>query len=476
MKRSKRLTVWIAVACLLLTGCSLLQRKGPDPNSLRPLEEEAPAKAPQSAAAQQDSAHNKNYAIQDEVLKNGLHCTIYDNGVMELYGADVDVDILDNRVIKDEISKVLTIKIGEGVRIVGKNAFNKRDYASVTGVVLSDSVEIVEKYAFAGCTGLLSVDFGNGIRTIEDHAFDGCTSLKMVALSDSVETIGEYAFSGCSAVASVDVGAGTQAIGNHAFEGCSALKNVKIEGAVFRIGDYAFADCTYIKVVVLGDSVREIGEYAFSGCSAVTSVTIGGGLKQAGEGVFANCGSFTTLTIASDVLKNMFKGMPALSSVTMKAGVTTIGQSAFADCAKLYHVEFPEDLVTIEARAFAGCTSLNDVSLPRSVASIGREAFAGDKDIKTVEIPGQVKTVGQEAFRGCSGMDTLTVRCAVSLDIEYMAFADCTNLNKAEFVIDAGARVTIGDFAFSGCKALPRIDLKEGVVSLGDREIGRAHV
>lgn len=62
---------------------------------------------------------------------------------------------------------------------------------------LSNSVEILGEYAFAGCYRLSSANVGVGLKTIEGHAFEGCTSLDMIELPQSLETIGSEAMAGC---------------------------------------------------------------------------------------------------------------------------------------------------------------------------------------------------------------------------------------------------------------------------------------
>jgi len=55
--------------------------------------------------------------------------------------------------------------------------------------------------------------------------------------------------------------------------------------------------------------------------------------------------------------------------------VIGIGQRAFYENKILQHIDFPENLKTIDENAFYGCTALHNVSLPEKLESIGNYAF-----------------------------------------------------------------------------------------------------
>lgn len=81
---------------------------------------------------------------------------------------------------------------------VGGSATSKNFQDQLVSLnTLSDSVEILGEYAFAGCYRLSSANVGVGLKTIEGHAFEECTSLDMIELPQSLETIGPEAMAGC---------------------------------------------------------------------------------------------------------------------------------------------------------------------------------------------------------------------------------------------------------------------------------------
>jgi hypothetical protein len=59
---------------------------------------------------------------------------------------------------------------------------------------------------FENCTGLTTVNIGNGVKVIERNAFKGCSSLVTVTIPDSVEQMDAGAFAGCTTLRAVKIG------------------------------------------------------------------------------------------------------------------------------------------------------------------------------------------------------------------------------------------------------------------------------
>lgn len=133
---------------------------------------------------------------------------------------------------------------------IGEDAFKKKD--SLVSVTISDSVTLIDRYAFGSCSKLKSVVIGKSVETISEDAFRDCKSLEKIVIPDSVKIIREYAFYRCENLTSVDFGNSLEEIGNEAFCYCSSLTSV-----------------------VIPDSVKDIHFGAFSACERLTDFTIG---------------------------------------------------------------------------------------------------------------------------------------------------------------------------------------------------------
>ena len=88
-------------------------------------------------------------------------------------------------------------RIPPSVKRIGKKAFSGR--TSITTLVLSDNVTIIEPYAFLNCKNLEKVSRSQKSKliSINEYAFKGCTSLTDFDLS-KVKKIDKNAFKGCT--------------------------------------------------------------------------------------------------------------------------------------------------------------------------------------------------------------------------------------------------------------------------------------
>ena len=72
---------------------------------------------------------------------------------------------------------------------------------NITGVIQSNTVEIVEDSAFYDCDGLTSM-YLPALETVGEQAFKLCTGLTSMYLP-ALKTVGEWAFNGCTGLTSV---------------------------------------------------------------------------------------------------------------------------------------------------------------------------------------------------------------------------------------------------------------------------------
>ena len=246
------------------------------------------------------------------------------------------------------------------------------------------------------------------VTSIKDNAFEGCSGLTSVDIGDGVTSIGESAFSGCRGLTSVDIGDGVTSIGDSAFYYCSGLTSVDIPDGVTSIGDYAFYDCTGLTSVKIGSGVTSIGSYAFSHCRGLTSVDIPDGVTSIGGYVFTGCSGLTSVDIGDGVTSIgnwAFNYCSGLTSVDIPDGVTTIGNDAFRYCSGLTSVDIPNSVTSIGSGAFNYCSGLTSVDIGDGVTSIGSYAFSGCSGLTSVDIPDGVTSIGVEAFEGCDTIE-----------------------------------------------------------------------
>ena len=388
----------------------------------------------------------------------------------------------------------------------------KADNVLVAGcmnTIIPGTVNIIDDYAFDGCSGLISIDLPESVTVIGDFAFRDCTSLRRVSFSDSLRVIGVSAFTGCSLLSQVNLPDSLSSIGAFAFEicpavttitvadgnpvydsreGCNAIietatnsliagcMNTTIPGTVTSISDNAFSGCFMLRAMDIPNSVTNIGAHAFSGCTSLTSLTIPGSITAIGEAALESCSALMSLDIPNSVKvigPGAFSGCTSLTSVRLPNTVTAIGDYEFYGCALLTSISIPKSVTAIGNAAFYACSSLTDIRLPNSVTSIGNSAFRGCSSLTTITIPSAVTSIGISAFRYCPALTNMTVDRGNTV---YDSRGGCNAIiETASDNLIAGCQSTvipesvkvIGKYAFAECISLRSIIIPRTVTAIG---------
>ena len=72
-------------------------------------------------------------------------------------------------------------------------------------MLLPDSVQQIESWAFDGCTSLTEINFPGSLEYIGFGAFKDCSKLKEIHIPESVTNLQEDSFSGCSGLTRITV-------------------------------------------------------------------------------------------------------------------------------------------------------------------------------------------------------------------------------------------------------------------------------
>lgn len=189
-----------------------------------------------------------------------------------------------------KFSDSLTVIFGDTVKTIPTCLFeaSEDNYARVTSVLMSDSVEIIGSYAFANCFDLETVNWGNGIRVVEDEAFRDCSKLSSIVIPEVTESIGGSAFKNCKYLRNIvfkarncKVAYFRSAMDTHVFVDAGKFSdslsvvfgpNVKkVPTAIFEAPNDQYA---HITSVFIPNGVNEIGGFAFNNCKDLKDITI----------------------------------------------------------------------------------------------------------------------------------------------------------------------------------------------------------
>ena len=363
--------------------------------------------------------------------------------------------------------------------------------------IIPNGVMSIEKYAFSGCSSLISISVPKSVTSIGDGAFDGCSSLSSIAISDSITSISAWTFDGCKSLRSLIIPDSVTCIGNEAFRGCSSLCSLVIPDSVTSIGDGAFDGCSSLRSLVIPDCVTSIRDGAFDGCSSLRSLIIPDSVTSIGDGAFSSCSSLRSLVIPDSVTSignGVFSSCSSLRSLVIPDSVVNIKGNPFCywkgkleclsasfiyednvlfnmDKSKLISFRnqeaksfiIPDGVMSIGKCAFVDCYSLVSISIPNSVTSIGEESFIDCSSLRSLVIPDSVTSIGDGAFWGCSSLSSLVIPASVT-SIGYSAFDGCSSLSS---LVIPNSVTSIGDSAFSGCKSLSSLAIPDSVTSIG---------
>lgn len=304
---------------------------------------------------------------------------------------------------------------------------------SFTKVTIGAKVTKIGKYAFYGCSNLISITIPESVSLIEDFAFYNCSSLSSITIPKSVISIGNYVFNGCTALKEVtfedgflnlslgysdyDSSAGglfyycplekiyigrnlnyssSSYYGYSPFFNKKTITSITIGDEVTSIGDNAFMSCENLASVVISESVKSIGSCAFRDCSNLTSITIPANVTSIGSYAFQYCSdlyqvvNYSSLTINSTYyiyaphIFNMrdYENVNGFLFKTVD-GVHFLYGYIYDDVDVVLPESYNGETYQIADKAFS-YSSLTTISIPESVTSIGNYVFEGCSNLQRV--------------------------------------------------------------------------------------------
>ena len=124
------------------------------------------------------------------------------------------------------------VKIPEGVKSIGKNAFS--NCWKLKAVKFPNSLMLMDAQAFCYCKKLEQIDFGKGLSEIGPLAFSYCSQLKKVTLPPQMRYIRKTAFH-YAGLESIELNNGLLSIEESAFLN-THIKSIRIPGSVRKLG------------------------------------------------------------------------------------------------------------------------------------------------------------------------------------------------------------------------------------------------
>lgn len=409
-------------------------------------------------------------------------------------------------------SKIKEINIPEGVREIGKDAFN--GCTNLTKLSLPSSLRTIGERAFVGLRYIQKISIPEGVETIGGVAFSSCENLEEITFPSTLESLGSNLFTskklktttykgleylgnednpylvaykvedknagpeeiethpqtkllGCSifesekSLAKATLNEGLITIGASAFKS-TIIENITIPSSVKTIEAYSFESCNKLTTCIIsGNSLRKIEHEAFSGASALESISLPSSVEEVGFYAFSQ------FDVASSLKYNekdngyylgndndpyhVFIGLKdkTVSSFTLDADTAVISGQAFRD-SKLESLTIPTKVKTIGDSAFFQMTSLKEITIPSNVTNMGGNLFNSCSSLTKIELQNAPAIIGNGFAGNCAKLTTFVIPDSV-VTLESNLFDRDESLE--ELIIPSNV-LEAKDNAISNCQKL----------------------
>ena len=254
----------------------------------------------------------------------------------------------------------------------------------------------------------------------------------------------------------------------------SGVKRIIIGDSVTTIGEYAFSYCRSLTSVNIPNSVTTIGRAAFNGCSSLTSVTIPNSVTAIGDNAFYNTNMTKIIWLTNTppdgysnvqgrihyVANDMYTGLsnkkvyPYLSSIFEVDGIKYVPVSPSEHICDAIDCTYTGDELKINKK-------VNYKGVDMTVREINPYIACCAK-IKKVYIENGFTTIGDYAFSYCRALTSVTIPNSVTT-IGDGAFSYCNNLTS---VTIPNSVTTIGNSAFKNCSSLTSVTIPNSVTTI----------
>ena len=315
-------------------------------------------------------------------------------------------------------SSVERIELFDGLESIGVSAFFGDYWAQLKVAILPSTLREIGASAFAGQSGLHTINIPEGIKEIKSNTFQNCKSLRSISLPSTVETIKGEAFRGAGLDNMALPNTVKNVVGYGAFKECPNLKSFSFSSSMTEIPEAVLSECPLLSKVTIPEGIVSIGKSAFSSCPLLSSISLPESVLEIGDDLFQNSG-IQTVKLPSkltSISSDMFSGCRNLTTITLPQSVTSIGSDfgsgAFYECISLRKMVIPEGVTKIGGWTFSGCTSLEEVVLPPVITLIGTDAFCNTK-LTTMNLPKTLECIGGNAFYACPNFTSLHLSRAI---------------------------------------------------------------
>ncbi len=321
-----------------------------------------------------------------------------------------------------------TLDFPSTLKKIGNGAFNCFSQGNIQVVGFNDGLESIGDNAFAGAYFKDTLTLPNSVKSIGAYAFANCTAITKFIFPKGLTFLGNNAFAGATGILSINI-----ADGNTAFA---------VEDSILYTKDMktlVMCPSGRTEEVTMPQGVTKIGDYAFYMVDECQKYSLPSSLTEIGHDAFALCYGLRNFTIPDSVTKignNCFDRDEKLISVTLGQGLKTIPEYSFADCSSLSSISFPANIEEIGDNAFCGTASLSKIEFAEGLKKIGEGSFffyGADEDdvstpkkavLKSIVLPDSLTSLGSHCFKDQDALTDVAFGSGL-VDVGINVFSGC---------------------------------------------------
>lgn len=355
----------------------------------------------------------------------GLEYTLSEDGtyyIVSGIGTAIDKDI----IIPEKHD-------GMPVSEISSTAF--RNQTQITSVKIPESIQLISKGAFNGCSGIESmvVPFTGISRTtiysnfgyiFGGNKYDGSYYRDIYPVATNGNSYDRLYIP----IKFKKIELTGDKIQWEAFASGS-FSELVIPNNIVSIGAKAFYSASGLAIssLIIPDSVTEIGEKAFNYCSSIHCVFIPSSVVSIGNGAFSNNNTNNTLTIYCEASE-----APSGWSSTWNDNNTVVWgcvDKGITDDGFVWVRTKENEVIVGDYKGNGEILSIPSQINSYPVVKISASAFRYKDGLTSVVIPSSVKTIGNGAFQYCDNLTSVIISDGVET-IDSSAFSRCTMLDS----------------------------------------------
>ena len=277
------------------------------------------------------------------------------------------------------------------------------DNATITKIVMPDSITILESNAIWNCSALETVILSGALQTPSTNTIGNCAKLQYTIESDGCMYLGSATNDHfmlmdvqTTNVTAVSIHPKTQMINGNAFNGCSALTSIEIPSSVRYIGFFAFRNCDSLTEMIIPEGVKRIENFVFADCDSLKKVSLPASVTYMGHDFFSGCPVVESVSVHADNQNYFCAGNCIIqkSNGTLKSGcVSSVIPNDGS--VKAFNIYAFQDVPIVS------------VKIPDGVSVIANGVFRNNKALKEVYIPSSVTKISDKVFDGCTALTTV---------------------------------------------------------------------